>query len=119
MLKIKKEQMQAFSRSMEEAFALRMVRHLLTRFPTDVARHGFQEYSLRVLVLRGIEEAKAFGVTAERDVRLYLECMIMFGPLFTCDPFLPWAARILGDRALSGTKKMDMIHNQIVFGGRR
>ncbi|HYO73798.1 MAG TPA: hypothetical protein VEU33_47805 [Archangium sp.] len=90
--------------------------HLRERFATEWKTLGLREQELKSLVLLGIDQARSFGVVSEPDVRLYIECMVLFHPDFARDPRLTWAGKVLGRKDLSGTEKMEQIHNHLVFG---
>ena len=117
MFRIAKEQLQALSAAVEQSFISRTVHHLRDGFPSELEAHGLRGPALEALVEWGVAEAAAFGITQEDDVRLYLECMLLFSPRFSSDPRLPWATEILRREDLSGTDKMDIIHDYLVFGG--
>src|SRR5262245_52446241 len=109
MFRIRKEQMDALARHLEESFALRMVRHLLDDFPVQVAALELQEKDLPPLVRRGMANAERYGVVYEEDVERYIECLVLLGPDFDQDPRYPWAAEILNKKELSGRAKMDQV----------
>jgi hypothetical protein len=117
MFRIAKEQLQALSATVEQSFISRTVQHLRDSFPSEIEAHGLRGQALEALVQRGAAEAATFGITLEDDVRLYLECTLLLSPRFSSDPQLPWATEILRSEELSGTAKMDMIHDHLVFGG--
>jgi hypothetical protein len=117
MLRITKAQLEYFSGNLEKYFVDRIIPHLQEHFSEALKHHGLQEQArLEALVRRGIDEAESFGVVCEQDVRLYLECLLIFHPLFAHDPSLPWVAGILRQVNLSGTEKMNQLHDRVVFG---
>ena len=113
MLKIRAEQMDAFSAYMRKQFEDRMVEHLRSRFPRAV-RH-MQEEELRELVRKGVKRAEGYGVTQEFDVRRYLECTVEHGADFDVNPATAWAGKILSAEGLSGSAKMDRIDEYETF----
>jgi hypothetical protein len=117
MFRLSKEQLQALSATVEQSFITRTLHHLRDGFPLEIEAHGLLGPALDAMVQRGVAEAATFGITQEDDVRLYLECMLLLSPCFSSDPRWPWATEILRSEELSGTAKMDMIHDHLVFGG--
>jgi len=115
-MRIRKEQMEAFSQRQEEAFIDRMVKHLAEDFPEERSARRIPESDLERLVRRGMEDAQRYGVVDEADVKLYLECMVILGPGFDEDPKIPWARDILKDENRDGNAKMDEIHEHLLFG---
>ena len=88
---IRKQHMDAFSRSVDDAFIQRLVRHLRDNFPGQVADRGLGPKDLEPLARRGLANARKYGLVAERDIRMYVELMVLLGPNFDEDPKLPWA----------------------------
>lgn len=115
MFQLRKNQMNAFSAERLERFVTRMVNRLPADFPTDVRRLRLTPEAIEPLVRDGIRRAGEFGVRIERDVELFLECLLMFHPHFDDDDREAWAGEILRDENLTGTQKMDRIHDHLVF----
>jgi hypothetical protein len=114
--RIRKEQLDAFSRELESRFVLRLVRHLREDLPGEVAAQGLQEQDLEPLVMRGVEDAKRYGVVNEGDLRRYIECLAVLGPRFDTDGKFPWAGEALRRTDIDGEAKMDAIDEHLIFG---
>src|SRR5262245_66148877 len=117
MLKIRKVQMKTLSEYTLGQFEHRMTVHLRTTFPKQTA--DLQEEELRVKVHIGVARAAQYNVTAEDDVRRYLEYMIMYGADFDTNPQSAWAGGILRTQDISGGEKMDRVDEHDLFGPRR
>ena len=115
-MKIRKEQMEAFSQGQEEAFMRRMVTHLRDDFGKERLALSIPESALEDLVRQGMESARGYDVIYTRDVKLYLECLVILGPKFDRDRKIPWAREILRDQDRDGRAKMDEIHDHLLFG---
>ncbi len=115
MFRIREEQMTAFSDQRVTAFVTRMLARLRTEFADDVARQRLKEEELEPLIRRGADDAEQYAVVDEQDVELFGECLVLFAPYFDRDPGFPWARRILQRPDLSGTEKMDRIHDHLIF----
>ncbi|WP_155893438.1 hypothetical protein [Cystobacter fuscus] len=115
MLKISKEQMQALSLSRELAFTQRMVQHLVNSFTAELKIHDLSEQDVEPLVRRGMKEANSFGVVSERDVEFYIGCMVVLHPDFARHPRFPWAEQVLRSHELSGSEKIDHLHNHLIW----
>ena len=115
-MKIRKEQMDALRKSREDAFVARMVKHLRNDFRKGRVTQHIAEGDLEALVRRGITDAEKYGVIYEDDVRLYIECMVVLGPMFDQDQRCGWAGELLRQEGLDGTTKMDQIDQYLIFG---
>lgn len=112
MLTIRKEQMAVFREPAINDYVKRTVVHLNERFPEKCEALG--EPKVRELIRYGIGRAASYGITAEGDVRRYIDLMLMFGPDFDQDPELPWAASILNNQALiNPTTKVDRMYKEV------
>lgn len=107
--------MQSLSRAVELAFVKWMVQHLRDNFSAELEIHGLSDQELEPLVWRGMKEAKSFGVVAERDVKLFIECMVVLHPDFARHPRFPWAEQVLMSQELSGSEKIDRLHNHLLW----
>lgn len=114
MLRIRCAQMDTLSMALRDDFVRSTARHLEESFPEDLLRHGLTGDS-KGLVERGIQEAESYGITESMDVRLYVECMVILQPDFATAQSLPWAVETLRATGLSGTERMDRIHDHLVF----
>jgi hypothetical protein len=114
MLTIRHAQMEAFSQAGSRHYEDAMATHLKERFRQ--AEFTRQPDTLRDFVCQGIQAAASYGVADHFDVRRFLEFRAEYGPSFDT---MPWAAKILHDRTLSGCGKMDEIDAYTVFSLRK
>ena len=113
MLKIRKEQMDAFSEAALRSFEGRMAAHLGEFFPKQCKALG--EAHVRDTIRYGIERAKTFGIVSSRDVAKYVVLMIALGRNFDGDPKLPWAGDILRDSELADPGvRVDLLYDEAV-----
>jgi hypothetical protein len=103
MIPIRTEQMDALNRHMEEDFVERMTAHLRRFFP-NWARVSGEQGVVRTIRL-GIERARSYRITAERDVSRYIDVMAVLGEDFDKEA---WAAGIL-NRNGSGAVRMNLV----------
>ena len=113
MLKIRKEQMEAFKSDILRKFEDGMAVHLRSQFAEQTKR--LREPELRELVHKGILRAREYEVMFEPDVCRYLECMIVHGVDFDKDAKTSWAGGILRRRDLDGREKMNHIDDYEMF----
>lgn len=113
MLRIREEQVAALSRYVLDEFESCMVMHLRERFAEKTK--SFSDADLRQLISQGIARSKTYRVIAEKDVRRFLECMVMHGVRFDQEPKTAWAGKILRNKRLHGSKKMDQIAEYELF----
>lgn len=100
MLKIRREQTEAFREVEIKGFEDRMLDHLWTLFPANCEVLG--DASLRRLVREGITRAARYGIDTEYGVCVFVDAMFAYGRDFDTDPSLPWALEILTSRSIRG-----------------
>src|SRR5262245_30209914 len=88
---IRSEQMEALSANSYGAFEAKVEAHLNRCFPDECASMG--EENVRATIRYGLERARSYGITANREVCLYIDVMMVFGRDF--DRELSWASEIL------------------------
>lgn len=116
MLKIRATQREALSEYTPRQSENRMVIHLRTNFSEHTKSLSVAE--LQTTVHLGVGNATSYRITAEDDVRRYLEYVAMYGVDFDTNPLCAWASAILWTPELSGTEKMDRIDEYDLFGPR-
>jgi hypothetical protein len=108
MFKIRKEQLDALSKASLKSFEERMVKHLNTFFSPQCSALG--DAKTRETIHYGIQRARAYGVTAERDVCKYIDLMFAFGRDFDKDPDYSGATEILKDESIKNpTQKINKL----------
>lgn len=111
MLKISKEQMEAFQQAALKDYEDQMVEHLKKFTPKHSEVIG--EPGLRRVIQLGMDRAKNYGLTNRGPVRFYIEMMFMLGSDFDTDPQLPWAGEILDDTTISDqTVRADLLYDK-------
>jgi hypothetical protein len=113
MLKILKEQADAFSAAAVRDFENRMVKHLRRFFRADCRILG--EEGVRETIRHGVLRAAGYGIVSEHDVALYLNLMMALGRDFDRDPRLPWARAVLVDTSLpEPSRRMARLYRKTV-----
>ena len=105
--------MEAFAEQQRERFEDEMVVHLTREFLDEATKMG--EEWLRELIREGIQVAKGYNITLERDVARYIELMIAVSPAFDESEKTPWAKEILTDKWMTGQEKLDRLYEHIMF----
>lgn len=113
MLTIRNAQMETLSRYMLEQAANRLAQHLRANFPDHTEL--WDEPTMQELVRLGLRRAADHGIRAERDIRRYLEYMVLLSPGFDTDPATAWAGVILRRRDLNGSARMRRIDAAYLF----
>jgi hypothetical protein len=108
-LVIREAQMQAFRADMRDQLERRMVVHLTSIFERIAAQDSL---SVSNLVHEAITAALAVGINEEFNVRRFVELAAEFGIGFQ---HLDWAKRVLADKALTATQKMDRLDDYTTF----
>jgi hypothetical protein len=113
MMKIREEQLQALATAQLEAFYRRMTAMLQAKFPEWCATRDAG--TLREVVCAAVDEANHYDIKAESDIEFYIQCLPEFVIGFMGDPAFRWASEIIKRSDLSGTEKMDLVHDHLVF----
>lgn len=111
MLTIRKEHLERFAHAAVRNFEDRMVAHLRAFAP----RHFkiLTEEEIRGVIRHGMAQAQRHGFTSERNIRLYVELMLVLGSGFDVDPQWPWAAELLNADALTDeVERMDRLQDR-------
>lgn len=93
MLKIRAEQLEAYSQAEVERFGEWMAAHLRRFFPRQCKPLGDDQ--LNETIRFGIARAATYGIKAKRDVCKYIDLVIVLGRDFDKDGTLAWAGEIL------------------------
>lgn len=98
MLRIRNSQIRTFEQAAMSAFEQRMVDHLRTYFPWHYRMWGPE--TARKVVRYGIQKARSYQFTTERDICLYVTLLATLGGNFDTDRQLPWVKQMLVDPAI-------------------
>ncbi len=112
---IRKQQLDTLGQGQFDRFLSHMTESLRAKYPQWCASYDRTPSALHHLVRAAVTDANGFGIEAESDLELYVECLAILSPNFSNDPRFPWAREILHRPNLSGTAKMDLIHDHLVF----
>lgn len=110
MLTIRREQMMAFERDARWRGVLRLAEHLRATCGERVATCGDDQ--LRAEVEAGEAHARRYGIEAEDDVKVFLECRVELGADF--DVREAWAAAVLTDESLFPEEKASFLADRHV-----
>jgi hypothetical protein len=99
MLIIRDDQFKAFEAEARDRFFDCAAAHLRKYFPSHTT--ALSQAELRDIVVRAADRAAAHGLTAQRDVLLYLNIAATYGWDFETDPGCRWMVTILNDPANS------------------
>ena len=95
MFVLRKEILEALSKSAVESFEDRMVDHLKKSFPNTFAELG--EFKIREMIQHGTDRAESYNIIGMRDIANYIDLQFALGRDFDVNPRMPWAQRILSD----------------------
>jgi len=117
MLRIRQVQMEVLAAHARRVFEDRLIRQLRRHYPQALNFPSFDtgpgDAPLRALVRSGIERARRYGVTSERDVARFVELLIRMGTDFDQRPSLRWARSMLEDSSLPAPARIELIHQQL------
>lgn len=117
MLKIREAQVDALGRAAEERFVEETLVALPSVFPGDprVEDH----HAMRALIRDGVRRAVEHGITASREVMLYVFLLVELGPDFEARSETRWIGRILGDPTLAPALKLDLVYKRLELAASR
>jgi hypothetical protein len=95
MLRIRAEQMAAFSRAGLRQFEDRVLAMVQRHWPTQWPLATEDDWRTRVRST--ITRAASYGITEAPDVTRYINISLALGPDFDRDPAFPWASALLQD----------------------
>ncbi|HYO53139.1 hypothetical protein [Archangium sp.] len=110
MLRVTKEQFEAFSKQLLKSFEDRMVGHLWEFFPNRCKKIGDEQ--VRNTVHQGISRAASHGFVSERHVARYIDVMFFLGLDFDTSHESPWVANILARHNLTQEEKLQRLHDR-------
>ena len=108
-MKIRKEQMEAFSEAAVKDFEDRVLQDLQEFYPVEC--RALKEAGVRAIIRKGIKNAEKYKIVAEHDVCLYIDLMFMLGEDFDTDARIPWAEAILTDQPEDPTAKIERLYD--------
>jgi hypothetical protein len=97
-MKLRKEQMEAFSAAAMAEFEDRLFKRETKLFAEDCKKLGDER--VRLEIRGGIERAATYGLTTELAICRFVDVMFAFGRDFDTNKKLPWAREILTDPAI-------------------
>jgi hypothetical protein len=107
MLKIRAEQLEAYSQAEVDRFEDWMTNHLKRFFPRECKTLG--DSGLKETIQFGIRRAASYGIRAKRDVCKYIDLVVVLGRDFEKDEKLPWAIEILKSQN-EPSSKIEILH---------
>jgi hypothetical protein len=116
-LVIRKEQLEAFRRSLADDLLRRVASDLRRACPLETA--SLTGDALQTLIEAGRERAREFEIVAEEDLRRYLEFTLRHGTGFEVQPETAWAVEILRRRDLEPHERLNALDEYQLFAGRR
>jgi hypothetical protein len=112
-VKIRREQMRTLVEHARETFIRAQTTRVRSAFPRET--EALSPEALRSLVEDGFDRARSYGVVKEQDVELFLDCKLLLAPDFDRNARFPWAADLLNSPQRTGTEKMSVIHDHLLF----
>ena len=98
---------QALAQAAQEGFEDRMVVSLGNRFHKECTELG--EEGVRRRIRDGLERAKTYGITAERDVARFIRLMFGIRPDFDTSRKTRWAGEILQQTDVPPAERLDRV----------
>lgn len=112
---IRDEQLKTMADAQAASFVRRMVSHIMEGLVAEYQALGLQLQDAEAFVHRQIAAATRYGLHDARDLKVYIDCTVIFGPQFDTDPRYPWASAVLGRSDIEGGAKADVLHEHLIF----
>ncbi|MFO0648647.1 MAG: hypothetical protein U0326_20565 [Polyangiales bacterium] len=110
MFVIREAQFEALAAARREDFVREMMDHLRASYD---AAFEMSAGDLRALVIEGTAAAEGYSLFADADIRPFLECRVVYGPMFPAGDDDDWAREILDDPALDADDKALRLEAQL------
>lgn len=115
MFKIRTDHIAAFDVIARDRFLREMVAHLKTSFADELKRVGINGQAVETYVRDGISDASRRDLSTERNVRCFLEYLLLLSPA-DGPPSLPeWAESLLAQEDLDEDEKLDYLSEEMLF----
>lgn len=111
MLIIRKEQMAVFEWHTARRFREKVKKHLRRALAEPIA--GIQDAALNERIEGGIKRGRAYGLTKERDLMLFIDLTFLIAPRFEDEPRMKWSRKILSATDVAGDAKMELIYQRL------
>lgn len=115
MFQITKDHSKQFQQQQRERFARKLADRLATEFPNELKRWDIPEKQVLQFVKHSMSLAERYHINRTMDVELYVDCCVLLSPDFDTNTEFAWAGEVLNQDELTGTAKMDLIHDHLVF----
>jgi hypothetical protein len=111
MLVIRKEQMAMFESHLGQRFRNQLRQHVKTEFPEQT--RGLTDLAVDKRISEGVERARLYEITTERDLTLFVDLVFSLGLNFEQERKMAWAKKILLDPGFDGAAKMKSIYARL------
>ncbi len=105
---LRQDQLRALGARRQQNFEDRLLTHVRKYFPEQT--RDLEDPSLRGLLRQGLERAKGHGFRTEQDLCKYVNLIFVFGLDFDAATDSPWARRILDNREIGPTLKINRLY---------
>jgi hypothetical protein len=112
---IRATQLNEMASAREESFVRRMVQHVNRDVLHKYEAQGLRRDEVEHFVRSQIAAARTYGLINARDLKVYIDCAVVFGENFDSDPRFPWASAALTRQDLDGSHKADRLHDYLIF----
>jgi len=99
-------------------FDARLAERLQQRFNDVFASRGLDQAATLHTARQIVDLAAANGICLESDVFTFADCLMTLQSSLVQDARFPWGDAILGRDDLTGTQKVTLIHDHLLFGER-
>ena len=107
LLRVRPEQWEVFARRAREDFKRRLAAHLVEHWPERCSQLGRD--GVGASIDTALERGAHHGIEHEYDILRYLNLMYALGFDLDSGTRYPWAQRILADRSLDPTSRIDLL----------
>jgi hypothetical protein len=114
MLTIRREQMEAMRVPLIRRFHQGLLEHVKTNFLDEIK--GKSDKELLEHIGQALKRAEGYGIKSERDLYLYINVSMLYGPHFDQEEETFWTRGYLADEDVSSpSQRMKRLYEEVVY----
>jgi len=113
MLTIRREQFKALRVPLIRRFHQELLEHVKTNFVEET--EGKSDKELLEHIRQALKRAEAYGLKAERELYLYINVSMLYGPHFDQEEETAWTRDYLADEDVSSpSQRMSRLYEEVI-----
>lgn len=114
MITIRQEQIEALRIPLIQQFCQELLEHVKIKFVEET--EGKSDMELIEHIRQALKRAEVYGLKAERDLYMYINVSMLYGPRFDQQEVTAWTRDYLLDEDVSSqSQRMERLHEEVVY----